>query len=98
MYNVLLERKNFSPVKYWWRNTSYPSIDSAIRDKFDNFFIEKIKINNIKKIIILDDITQKHTGNFKIEEFKWLKNCTKKKDNIEVNAEIYEVYKKCSLN
>ena len=98
LYNVLLERKNFSPVKYWWHNTSYPSIDNAIRDKFDNFFIEKIKINNIKKIIILDDITQKHTGNFKIEEFKWLKNCTKKKDNIEVNAEIYEVYKKCSLN
>ena len=95
IYSVLLQKKNFSPVKYWWNNQTYPENKTLSRKKFDDFFIKKINKNNIKKIIILDDVKNKHTGNFKIEEFEWLKSCSKKNNEKKIDADIYDIYKTC---
>ena len=52
IYNVILNRKDFSPVKYWFVGATYPHINSQNRESFENFFKNKIKDNNIKEIII----------------------------------------------
>ena len=74
IYNMILNNKNFSPVKYWWKNGSYPVNNLELKKKFDSFFIDKINHNNIKKLIILDDSSI--YDSFNINNFNWIKNCS----------------------
>ena len=72
IYNMILNSKNYSPVKYWWLDSSYPNSNIKLKKKFDSFFINQIKKNNITKIIVLEDAV---IGNFDIKNFEWLNKC-----------------------
>ena len=56
-YNLILKRKDFSPVKYWATDISYPSEENKLRENFENFFLEKIISNNIKYIVLDQNTT-----------------------------------------
>ena len=42
IYNLILDKKDFSPVKYWHRNATYPSKKHKLRKNFELFFKKKI--------------------------------------------------------
>ena len=37
-YNLILNNKDFSPVKYWATEISYPSKKNELRKNFEEFF------------------------------------------------------------
>ena len=90
IYNSILDKKNYSPVKYWWNNFTYPSKENRYKNEFDNFFIKKININNVKKIIVAAEIK----GVFKINEFEWLNKCAVKETQNK-NFDIYNIINEC---
>ena len=93
IYNMILGVKNFSPVKYWWANSSYPISNKKLNKKFNNLFTYKIKENNIKRIIILDDAK---IGNFDIQNFNWLSTCSTLEKETSSNFRIvYKINKSC---
>ena len=93
---MILNNKNFSPVKYWWKNSSYPVNNLKLKKKFDSFFIDKINQNNIKKLIILDD-TSIHDS-FNISDFNWIKNCSYlDKDKSSKQKTIIIINSKCKI-
>ena len=93
VYNVLLNKKNFSPVKYWWKENTYPNKNVDAKEKFDLFFKQKINQNNVKNVIILSDSA---IGDFNKKDFKWLINCTQvDKKNSNEFIEVLLVFKKC---
>ena len=76
IYNLILDKKDFSPVKYWHINATYPSKNHKMRKNFDEFFKSKIVENNVTQIII------DNTAGFKnaeIKEFEWLYKCLNEK-------------------
>ena len=86
--NAILNKKDFSPVKYWFENATYPSKNHRLREKFEMFFKSKITKNNVSQIII------DNTAKFKSEElfeFNWLYNCLEKKNNF-IQDEIIDVF------
>lgn len=95
IYNAILNRKDFSPVKYWFVGATYPHINNPNREKFEIFFKNKINNNNIQEIII------DGTANFnedKLNEFKWLSKClTQNKDYFFTsdNIKIYNIRNNC---
>ena len=89
IYNTILNKRNFSPVKYWQKNLSYPSKENKYKNEFDNFFKKKINNYEVKKIIIANDDVS-----FDINDFVWLKKCTSIKEKSEL-FEVYEVVNKC---
>ena len=93
IYNVLLNKKNFSPVKYWWKENTYPNKNVDAKEKFDIFFKQKINQNKVKNVIILSDSA---IGDFNKKDFKWLINCTQvDKKNSNEFREVLLVFKKC---
>ena len=90
IYNTILNRKNYSPVKYWWNNLTYPSKENKYRNEFDVFFKKKINENNIRKIIITNDIYD----HFEINDFEWIKKCVTEKDENDTFI-VYELLNKC---
>jgi len=93
IYNMILETKNFSPVKYWWADSSYPISNNKLKKKFNDFFIKKIKDNNIEKLIVLDDVTSE---NFDIKNFEWTSKCVSlKKEASNEFRKVYEINKIC---
>ena len=78
IYNVILNKKDFSPVKYWFKDATYPSKVHNLRENFENFFKSKIINNNVTQIII--DNTSKFKSE-ELSEFSWLYNCLEKKNN-----------------
>ena len=56
-YNLILNKKDFSPVKYWATEISYPSKKNKLRKKFEEFFLKKILNNKIEYIIIDQNTT-----------------------------------------
>ena len=93
IYNVLLNKKNFSPVKYWWKENTYPNKNIVAKEKFDLFFKQKINQNKVKNVIILSDSA---IGDFNKKDFKWLINCTQvDKKNSNEFREVLLVFKKC---
>ncbi len=93
IYNVVLDKKNFSPVKYWWKENTYPNKNILEKEKFDNFFKRKINENKVQSIIILSDSI---IGDFDKKNFQWLVDCTRiDKENSNQFREILLVYKKC---
>ena len=77
LFNVILGRKDFSPVKYWHYNTSFPGKTHPYRENFENFFKIKLKENNVE--LIISDGTA--ISSKKIYEFTWIKNCLVQKEN-----------------
>lgn len=80
IYNVILKRKDFSPVKYWFKDATYPVQGHHLRKNFEIFFKSKITKNDIKQIII--DNTSKFKTD-ELTEFSWLYNCLEKKNNFD---------------
>ena len=52
-----MKRKDFSPVKYWATDISYPSKENKLRENFENFFLEKLISNNVKYIVLDQNTT-----------------------------------------
>ena len=93
IYNNILNLEDYSPVKYWHTNVSYPSKDSKFRLKFEAFFRNKILKNNIKFIIIDSKASVFHED---IEDYSFLKNCLIKINNFEKNnISIYQIDNLC---
>ena len=85
IYNLILDKKDFSPVKYWHINATYPSKNHKLRKSFEDFFKSKIVKNDVKLIII------DNTAGFKseeIKEFEWLNKCLERK-MISTNKNLY---------
>ena len=78
IYNAILDRKDFSPVKYWFQDAAYPSRDHNLRKNFEIFFKSKLVKNNVKEIIV--DNTAKFKSK-ELSEFSWLYDCLEKKNN-----------------
>lgn len=78
IYNAILDRKDFSPVKYWFQDATYPSRDHNLREKFEIFFKSKLVKNNVKEIIV--DNTAKFKSK-ELSEFSWLYDCLEKKNS-----------------
>ena len=78
IYNAILDRKDFSPVKYWFQDATYPSRDHNLRKKFEIFFKSKLVKNNVKEIIV--DNTAKFKSK-ELSEFSWLYDCLEKKNS-----------------
>ena len=76
IYNLILNKKDFSPVKYWHINATYPAKNHKMRKNFEEFFKSKIVDNNVTQIII--DNTSGFKNN-EIKEFEWLYKCLNKK-------------------
>lgn len=72
IYNAILNRRDFSPVKYWFSDATYPSKNKAFRDNFERFFKNKIKNNNISLILIDNTAKFKST---ELKDFYWLYPC-----------------------
>ncbi|AFS48009.1 hypothetical protein HIMB5_00012690 [alpha proteobacterium HIMB5] len=72
IYNAVLNRKDFSPVKYWFSDATYPSKNKVLREDFDQFFKNKIIDNNISLILI--DNTAKFKSK-ELKDFNWLYPC-----------------------
>lgn len=93
IYNAILNKRDYSPVKYWFKDATYPSKNKTLRSDFEKFFRNKIINNNIS-IIVVDN-----TANFKtneINEFAWLNNCLKKiKINDDSNFDAFRIKKNC---
>tara|TARA_E500000178_G_scaffold205884_1_gene203402 strand:+ start:2221 stop:3915 length:1695 start_codon:yes stop_codon:yes gene_type:complete len=93
IYNMILGVKNFSPAKYWWADSSYPITNKKLNKKFNNLFINKIKNNDIEKIIVLDDVV---IGDFDITNFDWLVKCSSIEKEASSNFRIvYKINKLC---
>ena len=93
IYNMILETKNFSPVKYWWADSSYPISNKKLSKKFNDFFIQKIKDNNIKKLIVLSDVIN---GNFDIKNFDWASKCISLDNKVSNDfRKVYIINKTC---
>ena len=92
-YNLILNKKDFSPVKYWATEISYPSKKNKLRKKFEEFFLKKILNNKIEYIII-----DQNTTLFKesILDFKFLSECLEKKFvKKDLKLEIYKFRFNC---
>ena len=95
IYNAILNRKDFSPLKYWFAGATYPHLNNPNRKKFEIFFKKKIIDNDIQEIII--DGTANFNDN-DLNEFKWLKSCLiQNTDYFFTNdsIKIYNIKKKC---
>jgi len=95
IYNAILNRKNFSPVKYWFVGATYPHINNPNRNEFEIFFKNKIINNNIQEIMI------DGSANFNendLNEFKWLATCLLRNKDYSFkneNIKIYKIKKNC---
>tara|TARA_B100000886_G_scaffold12328_1_gene7988 strand:- start:110 stop:1114 length:1005 start_codon:yes stop_codon:yes gene_type:complete len=94
IYNAILEKKDFSPVKYWFEKAAYPSKNHELRFKFEEFFKSKIIDNNISQIIF------DNTAKFKsmdLNEFSWLYECSLQKTEFlqEKYIDVFEIKKDC---
>ena len=95
IYNAILNRKDYSPVKYWFIGATYPHANNPNREDFEIFFKNKIKDNNIQEIII--DGTANFSEN-NLNEFKWLRSCLTQNKNYSftnTNIKIYNIKKNC---
>ncbi len=90
IFNFLLNKKNNSPTKYWMKDKSYPSLNNKYRKEFELFFKLKIKKDKINEFLVLND------NDFKIEDFKWLRECFAQTTNKKYDIKHYIIKKDCS--
>ena len=89
IFNFLLDKKNNSPVKYWMKDKSYPSLTNNYRKEFELFFRTKIKKEKINKILIIKD------NDFEINSFSWLSKCSTLDKNKDFDIRVYFIKKNC---
>ena len=89
IFNFLLNKKNNSPTKYWMKDKSYPSLNNKYREEFEVFFKLKIKKNKISELLVLND------NDFKLEDFKWLRECFAQTINKKYDIKHYIIKKNC---
>ena len=92
IYNIILNFKDFSPVKYWHTAVSYPDKKSKYRLNFEIFFKNKIIKNDVKYLIIDNKASVFEET---IEDYGFLYKCSKKTNNLD--DEIILVYQIDSL-
>ena len=93
---MVLNQNNFSPVKYWWKNASFPLDNKILKNKFDKTFLDKIEKNKVKRIIVLKDV--KIYEKFNIKYFQWLIECSiLDKKNSNSFREVYKIVSKCKI-
>ena len=93
IYNSILNKKDYSPVKYWATEVSYPSKNNKLRKNFEKYFLEKIIKNKIEYIIL-----DKNTSLFKenLLEYNFLSKCLEKKIvNENLRLEIFKFKFNC---
>ena len=93
IYNLILDKKDYSPVKYWATEISYPSKHNKLRKKFEKYFLEKIIKNKIEYIIL-----DKNTSLFKenLLDYNFLSKCLEKKTvNENLRLEIFKFKFNC---
>ena len=96
IYNMILNNDNFSPVKYWWKNASFPIDNKILKNKFDKTFLEKIKKNRVNRVIVLKDV--KIYDKFDIKYFQWFIECSiLDKKNSNSFREVYKIVNKCKI-
>ena len=92
-YNLVLDKKDFSPVKYWATEVSYPSKKNQLRKNFEKFFLKKVQNNNVEYIIVDQNTTM---FNENILDFKFLSKCLENKsEKKNLNLEIYKFRFNC---
>ena len=92
-YNLVLDKKDFSPVKYWATEVSYPSKKNQLRKNFEEFFLKKILDNNVEYIVV-DQKTTLFDEN--ILDFKFLSKCLENKsEKKDLNLVIYKFRFNC---
>ena len=85
IYNIILKKRDYSPVKYWFKDHTYPNKNHKLRSDFDNFFKKKIYENKIS-LIILDNTAEFKTNELK--NFSWLFECLTKINHSNIPEEI----------
>ena len=92
-YNLILNNKDFSPVKYWATEISYPSKKNELRKNFEEFFLKKILKNNIEYIIVDQNATLLKEN---ILDFSFLSKCLENKFiKKDLKLEIYKFRFNC---
>ena len=92
-YNLILNNKDFSPVKYWATEISYPSKKNELRKNFEEFFLKKILKNNIEYIIVDQNATLFKEN---ILDFSFLSKCLENKFiKKDLKLEIYKFRFNC---
>lgn len=94
IYNLILDKKDLSPVKYWNVGLTYPKKNHSLRENFEIFFKNKILDNNVS-LIIFDGYSNFKIG--ELEQFDWLKNCTQKIKDLKY-LQIFSINKVCLNN
>jgi len=87
-YNIILDIKDYSPVKYWHTGVSYPEKKSRHRSNFENFFKNKVINNNIKFLIIDKKATVFEES---IQDYDFLFKCSS--EIIDIDKSIISLYK-----
>jgi hypothetical protein len=93
IYNAILDKPDYSPVKYWYTGNSYPVKNSQYRKYFEKFFLKKILENNVEYLLI--DL-EAFLFTESIDDYKYLSKCLLKLQNNEVkNLLTYNINKLC---
>ena len=92
-YNLVLDKEDFSPVKYWATEVSYPSKKNKLRKNFEEFFFKKVINNNVEYIIVDQNTT---LFNENILNFNFLSKCLENKsEKKDLNLVIYKFRFNC---
>ena len=92
-YNLVLDKEDFSPVKYWATEVSYPSKKNKLRKNFEEFFFKKVINNNVDYLIVDQNTT---LFNENILNFNFLSKCLENKsEKKDLNLVIYKFRFNC---
>lgn len=94
-YNIILNSKDYSPVKYWHTGVSYPGKKSTYRSNFENFFKNKVINNEIKFLIIDKKASVFEEG---IEDYDFLKKCSSEINIKNLTISLYRIDISCIKN
>lgn len=96
IYNLILNKEDHSPVKYWFKDATYPNKNHKLRNKFESFFKHKLINKDVSQIIL--DNTAKFSSD-ELIEFPWLYKCLEKQKDLlfSKDLEIFLIKKNCIL-
>ena len=95
-YNIILQKKDFSPVKYWATEISYPSKENKLRKNFEDFFLKKLIENDVEYIILDQNISLFEENLF---DYNFLLKCFENKiTNKDLKLEIFKFKFNCFQN
>ncbi len=86
--SVILGINDNSPSKYWYHYHVYPTKNHRLFDYYKEFFLEKLKKKNIKKIYVIKPLV----GDRKVVETIFQDGCFSKQKKTEI-LDIYDIRK-----